>query len=274
MLFLLMSSKKGSSTSSMATLQTKLLIAVPLLQVCFMYYHWSCYYTHRHRITAANRVLRIAGLFRLAVGAGFAVLSKILPADTPDAWILAAYCFLCPIFSLQASANYLLPASWSLLVQPLSVVTAAAFSWEGPRAVQQSEGVHTLAVAVCSKLDVAAHLLLYGASWGAIPADTITLALSQNTPHATCSSGTAFGQLILYVNFMLSFLLPLHGSYMAELQHKVVYHRRRGFQVTVAGSMLLPLPQNPLLSHAVLLLCGGVILWFVAEMVAPWMAVR
>jgi hypothetical protein len=83
-----------------------------------------------------------------------------------------------------------------------------------------------------------------------------------------CESGTVYAQLLVYAALMVSFFLPLYASYVIELHHKLSFWRRRDVVVVADGSVLLPVPSLPLLSHVLVSCVVSLLLWVVAEQLA------
>jgi hypothetical protein len=86
-----------------------------------------------------------------------------------------------------------------------------------------------------------------------------------------CESGTVYAQLLVYAALMVSFFLPLYASYVIELHHKLWFWQARGVAVAADRSLLLPLPDTPVLSHVLVCLLAPLVLWFVAEGLAPYL---
>jgi hypothetical protein len=89
-----------------------------------------------------------------------------------------------------------------------------------------------------------------------------------------CRGPHAFGQLLVFMNLLCSFWLPLFAAHVhiVELHAKLSYWRARGMVVVAAPSLLLPMPQHRLLSHVLVGLLAPTLLWSLAELLAPVLA--
>ncbi|WIA21375.1 hypothetical protein OEZ85_000594 [Tetradesmus obliquus] len=140
------------------------------------------------------------------------------------------------------------------------------------QAMQAVPGVQQLAGDVCYSLHGVFESVLALAAAGAGVSTGTCGAL--DTAARTCSPELLFEQLVMYASLVLSYFVPLFLGFIAELHHKRNFWKKCNMEVELQRSVLLPLPGQPLLSHALVLVLSPVLLWFVAEQAAPFMAGR
>jgi hypothetical protein len=184
---------------------------------------------------------------------------------------LLLVCLFAALLLLQASCAYPLPTSAGVLLQPLATAAALSWVWHAPSSMHKLPGLHTAATAVCRSFRGVFVLLLYvifdlGFMPGVPAAGVDAFGLPDR-----CDSGTVYAQLLVYAALMVSFFLPLYASYVIELHHKLWFWQARGVAVAADRSLLLPLPDTPVLSHVLVCLLAPLVLWFVAEGLAPYL---
>jgi hypothetical protein len=172
---------------------------------------------------------------------------------------------------LQASCVYLLPTSAGLLLQPLAAAVPLSWAWASPPSMHKLPGMQSTATAVCSSFRGAFEMLLYvifdlGIMPGVPAAGVDAFGLPDR-----CKTRMVYAQLLVYATLLLSLMLPLYVSFIIELHHKLSFWQAKGVAVQADRSLLLPLPESPLLSHAVVGLTAPVLLWFIAEGIAPYL---
>jgi hypothetical protein len=263
--------RSDNNAASWTAFASKLFIVAALLQLLLMHKARVWYCRHRFSLAVANRLARLVQAAAMVLHSGFNATSS-LAVNNSKAWqVLAGHVLLSSVLSLQASINFLLPANCTVFLQLLYVVISVAWHWRSPETMQGVPGVPELAGRVCTTLHGVFESVLSSAAAGAGVSSGPCSALG--TAARTCSSGLVFEQLILYASFVVSYLVPLCGTYMAELHLKLTFWQKRQVQVELQRSVLLPLPEKPLLSNVLVLLIASALLWFVAEQAAPYMAV-
>jgi hypothetical protein len=179
--------------------------------------------------------------------------------------VLARRLALIPLVQLQISFHFVLPVQTAVLLQPLSLLGAAAMSYNAPQMLRAVPGMQGLAEKVCGRV----------ATWHAVVLFVLTLGVSPQPGMDSCCRGPqAFGQLLVFVNLLFSFWLPLFAAHIVELRAKLSYWRARGMDVVAAPSLLLPMPQHRLLSHVLVGLLTPTLLWSLSELLAPVLAAR
>jgi hypothetical protein len=263
--------RSDNNAANWTALASKLFIVAALLQLLLMHKARAWYCRHRYSLAVANRLARLVQAAAMILHSGFNATSS-LAVNNSKAWqVLAGHVLLSSVLTLQASVNFLLPATVAVFLQPLYIVISVAWHWRSPETMQSVAGVPELAGQVCNSLHGVFESVLSLAAAGAGVSSGPCSAL--DTAARTCSPGLVFEQLILYASFMVSYLVPLYGTYMAELHLKLAFWHKRQVQVELRRSVLMPLPERPLLSNVLVLLLASVLLWFVAEQAAPYMAV-
>lgn len=200
-----------------------------------------------------------------------------LPTAAPGAarvTLTADVCCVCLVLLLlllQASCAYPLPTSAGVLLQPLGAATALSWVWSSPSSMHKLPGMHAAAKTVCSSFRGVYELLLYiiidiGVMPGVPAAGVDAFGLPDR-----CESGAVYAQLLVYGTLMMSLFVPLFVSYVIELHHKLSFWQDRGVAVEADRSVLLPLPHSPVLSHFLVCFAAPLVLWFVAEGVAPYL---
>jgi hypothetical protein len=171
----------------------------------------------------------------------------------------------------QISLAFSLPTPSNLLQLLLATAVALSWVWNAPLAMHQVRGMQQLAVSVCNSCRGALELLLY---------ITVDLAAMPGAPGAgltafglpdRCETGAAYAQLLVYGSLMFAFFVPLYTSYAIELHHKLSFWRRRGVVAVADRSVLMPLPQQLLLSHVLVCCAAMMLLWVTAEQIAVYL---
>jgi hypothetical protein len=264
------SRKSDNNAVNWTALASKLFIVAALLQLLLIFKARVWYCRHRFGLAVANHLARILQAAAMILHSGCNGTSS-LAMNNSKAWqVLAGHVLLSSILSLQASINFLLPAKCSVFLQPLYVVISVAWHWRSPETMQKVPGVPELAGQVCNSLHGVFESVLALAAAGAGVTSGPCSAL--DTASRTCSPGLVFEQLILYASFMGPYV-ACYGTYMAELHLKLAFWHKRQVQIKLQRSVLMPLPERPLLSNILVVLIASVLLWFVAEQAAPYMAV-
>jgi hypothetical protein len=258
--------RSDNDAANSAAFASKLFIIAALLQLLLMHRARGWYCRHRLALTVANRLAHLMQAATLTLHSDFDATSS-LTVNNSKAWlVLAGHVLLSSVLSLQASVIFLLPLKAAVFLQPLYVVKSIAWHWRSPETMRSVPGVPELAGQVCRTLHGVFESILASAAAGAGVG-------AVDTASRTCSPGLVFEQLILYGSLMLSYLVPLYGTYIAELYLKRVFWQKRHVQVEMQRSVLLPVPEHPLLSNVVVLVIASVLLWFAAEQAAPYIAV-
>jgi hypothetical protein len=168
-----------------------------------------------------------------------------------------------PLVQLQISFHFGLPVHTAVLLQPLNVLAAAAMGYNAPLMLSSVPGMQELAEKVCGHV----------ATWHDVVLFVLTLGVSPQPGLDSCCRGPhVFGQLLVFMNLLCSFWLPLFAAHIVELHAKLSYWRARGMAVVAAPSLLLPMPQHRLLSHVLIGLLAPTLLWSLAELKAPVLA--
>lgn len=172
---------------------------------------------------------------------------------------------------MQSSCMYTVPTALGVLIQPFGTAAALTWVWSAPPAMHQLPGMQHLATTICNSFRTAFEVVLYvvvdlGAMPGVPAAGFNAFGLSSR-----CETGMVYAQLLVYAHLLVAFMLPLYIAYIVEFHHKVSFWRSRGVCVIPQRSLLLPFPDNPVLSHVVVCLVSPLLLWFLAEQIAPWL---
>lgn len=260
----------GMESNTQAATACMLLLAV--LQLLLLRKQLGVYLRYRHCITCTIRALRCAVFFLPAINRSYDVITKWgAPGQHGTAAALAAYMFSPSLMHLQASCAYPLPTSAGVLLQPLGAATALSWVWSSPTSMHKLPGMHAAAQTVCSSFRGVYELLLYiiidiGVMPGVPAAGVDAFGLPDR-----CESGAVYAQLLVYGTLMMSLFVPLFVSYVIELHHKLSFWQDRGVAVEADRSVLLPLPDSPVLSHFLVCFAAPLVLWFVAEGLAPYL---
>lgn len=172
---------------------------------------------------------------------------------------------------MQASCIFHLPTAVNLLVQPIGSLVVLSWVWKAPAAMHKLPGMQQLTHSVCSTFRGTFELALYvmvdlGPMPGVPAAGLNAFGLSDR-----CDSSLVYAQLLVYGNIMVSYIIPVYACYALELHHKLSFWRSRDVKVEADRSVLLPFPENSMLSHLVVGLVSPLLVWFVAEQIAPYL---
>jgi hypothetical protein len=75
----------------------------------------------------------------------------------------------------------------------------------------------------------------------------------------------------VYGSLVFAFFVPLYTSYAIKLHHKLSFWRRQDVAVAADRNVLLPLPEQPLLSHGLVCCAALMLLWVIAEQIAVYL---
>jgi hypothetical protein len=175
------------------------------------------------------------------------------------------------LLPVQASCAYALPTRAGVFLQPLAAAVSLSWVWGSPASMHKLPGMDTAATAACSSCRGVFELVLYVIiDLGFMPGVPAAGVSAFGLPDR-CGTGMVYAQLLVYAALLLSFFVPLYTLYVIELHHKLSFWRERGVAVAADRSLLLPLPEAPVLSHVLVCLFAPVLLWFAAEEVAPYL---
>lgn len=264
--------RSDNSAAAWGAEMSKLFIVAALLQLLVMHRARTWYCKHRFVAAVANRVARQLQACAMILQSGFNATSSLAINNSKPWQVLAAHLLMSGVLSLQACQSILLPVRTAVLLQPIYVAISLAWHWHSPQAMQAVPGVQQLAGDVCYSLHGVFESVLALAAAGAGVSTGTCGAL--DTAARTCSPELLFEQLVMYASLVLSYFVPLFLGFIAELHHKRNFWKKCNMEVELQRSVLLPLPGQPLLSHALVLVLSPVLLWFVAEQAAPFMAGR
>jgi hypothetical protein len=172
---------------------------------------------------------------------------------------------------VQTSCTFSLPTTANLLQLLLATAVALSWVWNAPLAMQAVPGMQELATSVCNSFRGTLELVLY---------ITVDLAAMPGVPGASftafglpdrCETGAAYAQLLVYGSLVFAFFVPLYTSYAIKLHHKLSFWRRQDVAVAADRNVLLPLPEQPLLSHGLVCCAALMLLWVIAEQIAVYL---
>jgi hypothetical protein len=129
-------------------------------------------------------------------------------------------------------------------------------------------GMQEFSQTLCSCISSWHEHVLFILMLGVAPAPGV----GTKAQRSICSGPLAFGQLIVFINLLCSFWLPLFAAHIVELHAKLSYWQARGIDVVAAPSLLLLLPKHRVLSHVLAGLLVPAMLRGVAEWLAPFAA--
>jgi hypothetical protein len=184
--------------------------------------------------------------------------------NQPELVLLGAV-FMVPIINFYGSLCFVVSAASMMLLQVPASVAATKLSLYSQEALSAMPGMQQLADSTCTHVrgmfELLLHVFVDQGTMPAVPAAGFNAFGTQGS----CSGHASFLQLMLFGNIMLTYMFPVYLTYTVELRHKLRFWQVRGVNVTVQASPLLPFPDSQFVSHCCVLLCGQVLLWFLAE---------